>query len=122
MGDQAVVCFLTANQSAKPLLCAFLFCRGRAAVLESPGLPSVPNGERLLLFSLVTLSALIGFYLTLRTSKHTQTHTNCTLQGDIEFLVAETPDGKLDLQDCFIFDGGECDGLCVHVMVSHQCI
>lgn len=30
------------------------------------------------------------------------------LQGDIEFLVAETPDGKLDLKDTFVFDGGEC--------------
>ena len=28
-------------------------------------------------------------------------------QGNIEFLVSETPDGKLDLSDTFIFDGGE---------------
>jgi len=30
-------------------------------------------------------------------------------QGNIEFLVAETPDGKLDLQDSFVFDEGEVE-------------
>jgi hypothetical protein len=33
-------------------------------------------------------------------------HVVCDLQDKIEFLVAETIDGKLDLHDSFVFDEG----------------
>lgn len=33
-------------------------------------------------------------------------HRHGWLQGKVEFLVAETADGKLDLHDSFVYDSG----------------